>query len=970
MQLHRGIAALFLCLVAPLQSADTDDLRPAAVLAPGVDPALRSAAGAAQPGGRLHAFLGVQGDLTAERRAALRAHGIAPLEWRESGVYTASLPAQREFIERAASDPLLLARLGLSAIASIPPASKISPLLTQPARPVWIVRDINGQPSLEVEAVFHPDVETQDAVPALHAAGWPVLSASAHFRRARVQVPERQLFDLARLDFIAAVEPAAPPRIELDNALSAEVIHAKPLLEDPYNLTGKDVRVGIWDSERVASHPDFGDRLRIIESSSYVSDHATHVAGTIAGSGESDPALRGVAPQARIYSGNTSGDIAEKVLRAIQDHQVTLSNNSWGYGFYGDSCTLFGHYLLEARDYDRIVKDHPLTVVFSMGNDRAGAYCPVVPTRAGFYSTSVPASAKNVIAVAAVNRDGLISSFSSYGPTRDGRLKPDISALGVDVRSLAVDEPSLTASGTSMSAPAITGALALLTERLTQRHSMAAPKPELLKALLLNSASDLGNAGPDYSYGYGLADLTEAVKTVDETQFALIGEFTSEYTRTLQVPAGAPALRVMLVYNDEPAPLNSRGALVNDLDLSLSGPGLEGERLPLTLDPKLPGHPAQPAENRRDNVEQVVVLEPQAGEYTVRIKAFRLATENQPFALAWSFAPLATPPCNTVLSPSSLSAGQLGGAALIGITRPAHCEAVELENPTHWIKPSFEGPFTGTSTMKLNIAPTDEEGTRHTLLRLGGADLTVKQSGPCVAKPLPETLTIDDELTLYDCLRYSSYITRLYTFPAEAGQKVRIEMQSEHFRTDLEIRAPNGSLLDISSYSPSNNSFIPEEGFLTLPWTGLYTIAAAGAQNGFGPFNLKVEFGEREDAEGRPDRPVLLTECPAAIAGQLGGNSTDGGRRGDLYLTDSYLFRGYPGQKVEIKVTDAAFDSYVYLISPFGGLYAQNDDAPGEPGSLISAILNEGGLWRIEVTSFSPFAEGAYSLQVQGCAAQ
>jgi hypothetical protein len=180
--------------------------------------------------------------------------------------------------------------------------------------------------------------------------------------------------------------------------------------------------------------------------------------------------------------------------------------------------------------------------------------------------------------------------------------------------------------------------------------------------------------------------------------------------------------------------------------------------------------------------------------------------------------------------------------------------------------------------------------------------------------------------------------------------------------------APNGTVLGYSLGWDGESAAIPSTGStVLLPVTGRYSIYASGLLEAYGPFQLTLEYGDSESFESRPDVPGLITDCPFQTNGELGDGSTDAGRRGDLYLTNSYLFRGYAGQKIEIAVTDSSFDSYVYLVSPSGSLTAQNDDNPSGAGSLVTQTLNEGGEWRIEVTSFSPFIRGNYKMEVKGC---
>jgi hypothetical protein len=390
----------------------------------------------------------------------------------------------------------------------------------------------------------------------------------------------------------------------------------------------------------------------------------------------------------------------------------------------------------------------------------------------------------------------------------------------------------------------------------------------------------------------------------------------------------------------------------------------------LTLDPARPSAPAAEARNRRDNVEQVVIQSPQAGDYTIAVTAHRLATTSQAFSVAWSFAPVAQPPCPTVLSPAVFSVPQVGGTFNLGVTRPAHCGPALFENPTAWVTSASTEPILGGSTLKLKVAPADLEGTRHTLLRVGGQELRLRQSGPCSVKPLPESRSIEDSTSLYDCIYFGDY-TRSYTFEAQAGQKVAIEMNSSDCAPWIQILAPGGQSLGSSRISANARvARIPQlEGMITLPVSGTYQVMVSGLDESYGRFKLNVSFGDREDLPGKPYLPVVVNECPYQSESALGDLSTDAGRRGDLYLTNVYQFHAFAGQKIEVALRSSQFDTFLYVVAPSGTVLS-NDDATADIGSRIETIAQEGGTWRVEVSSFSPFALGVYQLEIKGCTAR
>jgi subtilisin family serine protease len=122
-----------------------------------------------------------------------------------------------------------------------------------------------------------------------------------------------------------------------------------------------------------------------------------------------------------------------------------------------------------------------------------------------------------------------MTAFSSWGPTDDGRIKPDLVANGQAVFSSeeGFDSDYGVQSGTSMAAPNVTGTAALLLEHYRDLHDDEDPTSATLKGVLIHTASDAGNVGPDYRHGWGLVNaaeaaefLTESADTLRETRLA------------------------------------------------------------------------------------------------------------------------------------------------------------------------------------------------------------------------------------------------------------------------------------------------------------------------------------------------------------------------------------------------------------------------------------------------------------------
>ncbi len=244
-------------------------------------------------------------------------------------------------------------------------------------------------------------------------------------------------------------------------------------------------------------------------------------------------------------------------------------------------------------------------------------------------------TAKNILTVGATDYGtGELASFSSSGPTDDGRIKPDLVAVGTDV--LAPTGASNTSyfstwAGTSFSAPQVTGTLNLLAQM--QEETWGADHPmsaSAYKALLIHTANDLGNTGPDYTYGWGSLEATGPATMIESnllsTQRIFIKEVAladgEEANFTIKA-TGGQRIKVTAAWTDpvpgslSPDSLNpTNKMLVNNLDVELyrvNNDGTLGTRYYMwRLDPANPSNNATRSSTDQDtdakdrnNVEQV-----------------------------------------------------------------------------------------------------------------------------------------------------------------------------------------------------------------------------------------------------------------------------------------------------------------------------------------------------------------------------
>ncbi|MGD9109622.1 MAG: S8 family serine peptidase, partial [Phycisphaerales bacterium] len=368
--------------------------------------------------------------------------------------------------------------------------------------------------------------------------------------------------DGIRLVELVSFENGRPMYYTTDNA-DAAISTAADLVRNtwPYNAGGIGLTIGIWDGGSVLyTHQEFDGRVSVMDgaSSHY---HSTHVGGTIGASGVVASAM-GMAPLVNIDSYDWDSDTTEMGSRAMsypaEPGAIQISSHSYGlvsgwydqttpprwYGQWGyRESDQFGQYDDNAAEWDQICYDYPYFLPFkSSGNDRnddapsegttfqyfngiswvSKSYDSSTDPyddgwdNGGFDTISLIGNAKNIMTVGAVydavssgSRDigqADMASFSSWGPTDDGRIKPDIVANGTNLYSTDNGNNSdyTTLSGTSMAAPNASGSAMLLVDVYNQRYPGQAMRSSTLKALILHTADDLGNPGPDYSYGWGL----------------------------------------------------------------------------------------------------------------------------------------------------------------------------------------------------------------------------------------------------------------------------------------------------------------------------------------------------------------------------------------------------------------------------------------------------------------------------------
>ncbi|MEQ1675808.1 MAG: S8 family serine peptidase [Chitinophagaceae bacterium] len=558
----------------------------------------------------------------------LKLAGIELLDYIPYMAYTAAVSNT--------TDPAVFRNFPIRSVLQFTVAQKTVPDILIKKVPAHAER-ISGYADVDVE--LYENMSADKIAISLAALGATILADVPVFRMYTVRVPIYNLRQLVGLPFVQWVEFNSSPNVPEN--LPGRLSHRVNVLNDGFrNLKGDGMNVGVWD-EIVSQHLDFSPAGRLINvDPGGAGSHGTHLSGTIGGRGLINPIARGMAPNATLYSyngydgglGAFDNNLAEMAV-VIPANTLISSNHSYHDGL-GVQCVLGGaatNYTLRARNVDINLNNNTFHLhCHSAGNAQSSC------ANGWFTLTGTGKVAKNNIVVAALTGADAMTSYSSFGPSNDGRVKPDISAVGDAVFSTYTPLNSYnTISGTSMATPGIAGTVTLLAQRYKQLNSNALPPSMLIKNIVLNTARDLGNAGPDYRFGYGRVDALKAVRIMEETRYILNNIATAATNDiTVTVPAGAARLRVMLTWNDPAGAANASVPLVNNLDLRV----VEGANtyLPWILNPNSPTSAATQADDNISNVEQVTVDNPAAGTYTLRVIGEAVPTgPNQAYALTW-----------------------------------------------------------------------------------------------------------------------------------------------------------------------------------------------------------------------------------------------------------------------------------------------------------------------------------------------
>jgi subtilisin family serine protease len=560
---------------------------------------------------------------TNEVKSQLADNGITLLNYMPKNAYYALIQSSASFN--------ILASANMKAVYPILPTYKLSKDLAMQKYNDYALVNKNA---IALNAVFYKTISNELVYEMLDNFGAKNITVN-NSQVATFNVNIAVLDELYNLYPFYYFEQIDPP--SLPENLVGVTNHRSNNLATSYtnglHLDGSGVTVMLQDNSKLDEHIDYTGRF-VNMNASNSGDHGEHCGGIIAGAGNIDPTTRGMAYGAEVLVYSPSDANYNLVPNLVQNSNLTITSKSYGGGLNAGYNTI-------ARTLDQQIRNYPeLIHVFSAGNSNGSGF-----TSAGsqwFNITGGHKSAKNVLAVGNLTFTDVIANSSSRGPSEDGRIKPDICAVGTNVYSTVDPNSYDTKTGTSMACPGVAGTLAQLYQGYKELNNGNNPNSALIKGAILNTADDLGNEGPDFIYGWGRINARRAYNLISNGNY-----FTDEISQgdnlnhTISVPAGIAQVRVMVYWSDYEASTSASQVLVNDINMTLMDP-TGSTNLPWVLDNSTNAtalnSPAITAVDDVNNMEQITIDNPSPGAYTVNLEGFSIPSGPQKYFVVYELA--------------------------------------------------------------------------------------------------------------------------------------------------------------------------------------------------------------------------------------------------------------------------------------------------------------------------------------------
>jgi PKD repeat protein len=520
----------------------------------------------------------------------------------------------------------------IRSIATLTPKMKLTKLLSFTGIPEWA---LNGDGTAKFVVGFFntlPKAQIERYLTSLNAT---YTNKGAGFYNVTVAAEALENLSKSNLSYyVQEADPKGEPE-----TFRARSNHRTNTMQQNFpggmNYDGSGILVAIGDDGNLFSHVDYTGRLTYQTPVLNGGNHGEMVAGIVFGAGNINPPAKGMASGAEVayfdYFDNGSYYLdGADTMYANMGAVITQSSYSNG--------TNQGYTQLCRQMDEDIIQNSGLMHVFSAGN--AGTANAGYGAGFGWGNiTGGHKQGKNVIATANLTWDDGLNSSSSRGPAHDGRVKPDMGAVGTSVLTTDENNGYRLGGGTSSAAPGVSGTLANLYQAYKENNAQTLPDGGLMKAILMNTAEDLGNPGPDFYYGYGRINGMRAVEVV-ENNTLFTGTIAQGATDTISINVGAniAEMRVMLYWSDAPASVNTSRALVNNLDLVVQQGANSWQ--PWVLDPtpnpvNLSANAVR-ATDSLNNAEQVTLANPSTGLYKLVISGSTIPSGPQKYYVVYS----------------------------------------------------------------------------------------------------------------------------------------------------------------------------------------------------------------------------------------------------------------------------------------------------------------------------------------------
>ncbi len=532
--------------------------------------------------------------LTDKQRKQLEGLGVQIGEYLPHNTFLARIPCNKGRVTA------LLAKPFVRGIGNLFAQDKMDPeVLANKAFRKGIQKD----KSINIFVAFYEDVPALRIAELLKAAGHPVVLEEDELRH--VNVPDfNAAYALAQHEDVAWIgEISQPVNLAGPHVGDAEardltrVFAAQQAVGSP----GAGLILGMSEGSHPAAHPDYDPIHTLANGAGNNGEelHAKMVAATMVGSGSLDtdglepdgaglvPDADGLVSYAHLPSSTRKTRYLKHPRKTRNDYDAVLHNMSFGSA----ECDA-PNYDYESRYVDKATWKHRQVIFDAAGNDdnRKGDCDPAV------WGTVFEPAGKNTITVGRADLGSddctdfapcdqahiIVAAGSTQGPTKEGRIKPDLIAP-VHPHTLDYESNSDfdygSGSGTSGAAPFAAGVGAMVMQALSANGFAASAtdvEPHTVKAILLNTARDVGTSGPDYAAGFGFVQADAAVRHAQDLthliwEDAHDGSATDPST-TFTVGDGVYSKEILLAWTDKQAKVLSALPLKNDLDLIVTAP--------------------------------------------------------------------------------------------------------------------------------------------------------------------------------------------------------------------------------------------------------------------------------------------------------------------------------------------------------------------------------------------------------------